>query len=66
MLWHNESLIIGEKAFGHAGAGGRPSFGYTMNRQGHGIMINHRGQSIVDECYQALGYRSDKGGVWTY
>jgi len=69
----NESLIIGEKAFGHAGAGGslgfadpecRLSFGYTMNRQGHGIMINQRGQSLVDECYQSLGYTSNKGGIW--
>ena len=73
--YENESLIIGEKAFGHAGAGGslgfadpecRLSFAYTMNRQGHGIMINHRGQSLVDACYQALGYRSDKGGIWAY
>ena len=72
--YENESLIIGEKAFGHAGAGGslgfadpecRLAFGYTMNRQGHGIMINRRGQSLVDQCYRALGYTSDKGGIWT-
>lgn len=71
----NESLIVGEKAFGHAGAGGslgfadpecRLAFGYTMNRLGNGIMINRRCRSLVDVCYQVLGYRSDKGGIWTH
>ncbi len=70
----NESLIMGEKAFGHAGAGGslgfadpecRLAFGYTMNQMGEGIMLNSRGQSLVDACYRSLGYQSDKSGVWT-
>ncbi|MBU2648038.1 beta-lactamase family protein [bacterium] len=73
-LFGNESLIIGEKAFGHAGAGGslgfadpecRLAFAYTMNRMGEGIMINSRGQSLVDAAYHSLGYTSDQGGVWT-
>jgi len=70
----NESLIMGEKAFGHAGAGGslgfadpecRLAFAYTMNQMGDGIMLNSRGQSLVDASYQALGYQSDMGGVWS-
>ena len=67
------SLLIGEPAFGHVGAGGslgfadpecRMSFGYTMNRMGFGILMNDRGQSLVDATYRALGYRSDASGVW--
>ena len=68
------SLLIGEPAFGHVGAGGslgfadpecQMSFGYTMNRMGFGILMNDRGQSLVDAAYRALGYRSDASGVWT-
>ena len=67
------SLLIGEPAFGHVGAGGslgfadpecRMSFGYTMNKMGFGILMNARGQSLVDAAYRALGYRSDASGVW--
>jgi CubicO group peptidase (beta-lactamase class C family) len=67
------SLLIGEPAFGHVGAGGslgladpacRMSFGYTMNRMGFGILMNDRGQSLVDAAYRALGYRSNASGVW--
>ena len=67
------SLLMGEPAFGHVGAGGslgfadpecRMSFGYTMNRMGFGILMNDRGQSLVDAAYRALGYRSDASGVW--
>jgi CubicO group peptidase (beta-lactamase class C family) len=67
------SLLIGEPAFGHVGAGGslgfadpecRMSFGYTMNRMGFGILMNDRGQRLVDAAYRALGYRSDASGVW--
>jgi len=67
------SAILSEAAFGHVGAGGsigfadpacRMSFGYTMNRMGLGILMNDRGQSLVDATYRALGYRSDAGGVW--
>jgi CubicO group peptidase (beta-lactamase class C family) len=69
----NCSAILSEAAFGHVGAGGslgfadpepRMSFGYAMNRMGLGILLNDRGQSLVDAAYRALGYRSDKGGVW--
>ena len=67
------SLLIGEPAFGHVGAGGslgfadpecRMSFGYAMNRMGFGILMNDRGQSLVDAAYRALGYRSDASGAW--
>jgi len=69
----NESAILGEHAFGHVGAGGSlgfadPScglgFGYAMNRQGKGILLNARGQSLVDATYRALGFRSDAAGTW--
>jgi CubicO group peptidase (beta-lactamase class C family) len=68
------SVIMSDAAFGHVGAGGslgfadpecRMSFGYSMNRMGLGILMNDRGQSLVDAAYRALGYRTDVGGVWT-
>jgi CubicO group peptidase (beta-lactamase class C family) len=67
------SVIMSEAAFGHVGAGGslgfadpacRMSFGYSMNRMGPGILLNDRGQSLVDAAYEAMGYRSNAGGVW--
>lgn len=60
----NCSCILSEDAFGHVGAGGsigfaspdaRMSFGYAMNRQGEGAMMNARGQSLIDAAYRALG-----------
>jgi CubicO group peptidase (beta-lactamase class C family) len=69
----NCSVIMSEDAFGHVGAGGslgfadpaaRMSFGYAMNRMGLGILMNDRGQSLVDATYRALGYRSNAGGTW--
>ena len=69
----NCSAILSDAAFGHVGAGGsigfadpdaRMSFGYAMNKMGLGILLNDRGQSLVDAAYRALGYTSDKGGVW--
>jgi CubicO group peptidase (beta-lactamase class C family) len=68
-----ETMILGRAAFGHAGAGGsvgfadpeaRLAFGYTMNRLGAGILLNARGQSLVDATYRTLGYRSDSPGCW--
>jgi CubicO group peptidase (beta-lactamase class C family) len=68
------SLLISEPAFGHVGAGGslgfadpecHMSFGYTMNRMGFGILMNDRGQRLVDAAYRSLGYRSNAGGVWS-
>jgi CubicO group peptidase (beta-lactamase class C family) len=67
------SVVLSPPAFGHVGAGGSigfadpeagMSFGYVMNRQGAGILLNDRGQSLVDATYRALGYRSDDAGVW--
>jgi CubicO group peptidase (beta-lactamase class C family) len=61
-----EGVLLSEEAFGHVGMGGshgfadpraRLSFGYTMNRQGTGLGVNERGQSLVDAVYRALGYR---------
>ena len=64
---------MSEEAFGHNGMGGavgfadpraRLSFGYTMNRQGPGLGVNARGQSLVDATYRALGYKQTGGGTW--
>jgi CubicO group peptidase (beta-lactamase class C family) len=68
-----DSMILSEEAFGHPGMGGslgfadpaaRLAFGYTMNKQGRGVCLNERGQSLVDAVYRALGYRTDRLGRW--
>ncbi|WP_163509273.1 serine hydrolase domain-containing protein [Fodinicola acaciae] len=68
-----EGILLSEEAFGHSGFGGslgfadpraRMSFGYAMNRQGIGLGVNERGQSLVDATYRALGYRRVPGGIW--
>ncbi|HEY6982769.1 serine hydrolase domain-containing protein [Reyranella sp.] len=68
-----DSVILGSAAFGHVGAGGSLgfadpaaglSFGYTMNRMGPGLLMNERGQSLVDAAYRSLGYGNKDGGVW--
>jgi CubicO group peptidase (beta-lactamase class C family) len=68
-----DSAILGSAAFGHVGAGGSLgfadpaaglSFGYTMNRMGPGLLMNERGQALVDAAYLSLGYRNKDGGVW--
>ncbi|MEO1662735.1 MAG: serine hydrolase domain-containing protein [Pseudomonadota bacterium] len=67
------SAIMGEAAFGHVGAGGSigfadpdcgMAFSYTMNQMGQGLLLNSRGQSVVDAAYQAMGYRTNAPGVW--
>lgn len=69
----NMSCIMSDAAFGHVGMGGsigfadpqaRMSMGYNMNRMGNGILVNDRCQSLIDEAYLALGYRSNASGVW--
>lgn len=69
-----DSVLLSEDAFGHAGFGGslgfadpvaRLSFGYTMNKQGRGLGANRRGQALVDAVYRTLGYRQPAGGgIW--
>jgi CubicO group peptidase (beta-lactamase class C family) len=68
-----DSLLLGETGFGHVGMGGsigfadpsaELSFGYTMNRMGAGILLNDRGQSLVDATYESLGYASNASGAW--
>jgi CubicO group peptidase (beta-lactamase class C family) len=58
-----DSLVLPESAFGHAGMGGslgfadpaaRLSFGYVMNKQGRGVLLNDRGLGLVDATYRAL------------
>lgn len=69
-----DSAILSSAAFGHVGAGGSIgfadpaeglSFGYSMNLMGPGVMLNPRGQSLVDATYRVLGYTSNTAGVWT-
>ena len=68
-----DSVILSSAAFGHVGAGGSlgfadptagMSFGYTMNRMGPGLLLNDRGQALVDAAYLSLGYKNKDGGVW--
>jgi CubicO group peptidase (beta-lactamase class C family) len=68
-----DSVILGEEAFGHAGMGGslgfadpkaRLSFGYAMTKMGRGVLLNERGQSLVDAAYRCLGYRGSASGRW--
>lgn len=68
-----QTQIIGDRAFGHVGAGGslgfadpdcQLAFGYTMNRMGPGSLLNPRGQALVDATYRKLGYRSKESGIW--
>jgi CubicO group peptidase (beta-lactamase class C family) len=58
-----ESLIMGEAAFGHPGRGGsmgfadpdcRMSFGYVMNNLGLGVLVNERGQRLIDAAYASV------------
>ncbi len=68
-----DSVIMGSAAFGHVGAGGSLgfadpaagfSFGYTMNQMGPGLLMNERGQALVDAAYLSMGYKNKDGGVW--
>jgi CubicO group peptidase (beta-lactamase class C family) len=70
-----DSMILSEEAFGHPGMGGslgfadtgaKMSFGYTMNKQGRGVGLNERGQSLVDAVYRAMGYRTNRLGWWSW
>jgi CubicO group peptidase (beta-lactamase class C family) len=68
-----DSVILSSAAFGHVGAGGSLgfadpaagfSFGYTMNQMGPGLLMNARGQKLVDAAYLAMGFKNKDGGVW--
>jgi len=68
-----DSAILGASAFGHCGLGGSIgfadpeaglAFGYTMNHAGLGVLLNERGQSLVDSVYRCLGHRSNASGCW--
>ncbi len=74
-LWDEESdsVILSSAAFGHVGAGGSLgfadpaagfSFGYTMNQMGPGLLMNGRGQRLVDAAYLSMGFRNKDGGIW--
>ena len=68
-----DSVIMSSAAFGHVGAGGSLgftdpaagfSFGYTMNQMGPGILMNRRGQALVDAAYLSMDFKTKDGGVW--
>lgn len=68
-----DSVVLSSAAFGHVGAGGSIgfadpahglAFGYSMNRMGPGILLNDRGQALVDATYRALGCTDSSSGVW--
>lgn len=59
-----DSAVLSPTAFGHVGAGGSIgfadpacglSFGYTMNRMGAGLLLNERGQSVIDATLACVG-----------
>jgi len=69
---NQDSGILSEDAFHHSGFGGSigfvdsragVAFGYVMNKQGQGTLLNPRGQSLVDATYRSLGY-VEAGGNW--
>jgi hypothetical protein len=35
-----------------------------MNRMGAGILLNARGQLLIDAAYRAVGLTSDASGAW--
>jgi CubicO group peptidase (beta-lactamase class C family) len=60
---HRARLGPNDAAFGHVGAGGSlgmadptagVAIGYAMNRMGAGLLLNERGQSLVDAVYECL------------
>ena len=60
---HRARLGPNPSAFGHVGAGGslgmadptaRVAIGYAMNRMGPGLLLNERGQALVDAIYDCL------------
>lgn len=68
----DESMIIGEHAFGTMGFGGsvafadptyRISFSYAMNRMG-GKVGGERVQSLIDALYTTLGATTNQPGAW--
>ncbi|HUR77921.1 MAG TPA: serine hydrolase domain-containing protein [Acidimicrobiales bacterium] len=65
--YDTDSVVIGDHAFGHVGMGGSIGFadpsiglamGYTMNRMGPGILLNERGQGLVDATCAAVAPRA--------
>ena len=68
-----DSVIMGPNAFGHVGMGGSVgfadpdaglAFGYSMNWLGGSILVNERGQSLIDAAYTAIGGTLVPGGDW--
>ena len=67
-----QSLALGRQAFGHVGMGGSVgfadpecglAFGYAMNRLGGGLLLNARGQGLIDAAYRCLGHKGGGAGA---
>ena len=58
-----EMLVCG-MSLGFADPAAGFSFGYTMNQMGPGILMNRRGQALVDAAYLSMGFKTKDGGVW--
>ena len=61
-----DSVNIREGAFGHVGAGGSIGFadpqiglslGYVMNQMGKSVLLDARGEGLVDVAYECAGQR---------
>ena len=66
-------FVLGPEAFGHVGAGGSIGFadpefamsmGYAMNKMGKGVLMNDRGQSLIDAAYRCAGANTNESGGW--
>jgi len=66
-------FVMGRQAFGHVGAGGsfaladpeaNLAMGYVMNQQGAGVLLNERGQNLIDATYDQLGFSGVHAGAW--
>ena len=63
-IWILLSTILIFGSIGFADPDCRMSFGYVMNKMGVGLMLNQRGQSLVDAAYQSLGLSTTDSGYW--
>ena len=45
-------------------AAGFSPFASTMNQMGPGLLLNARGQKLVDAAYLSMGFKNKEGGVW--
>jgi len=61
---HAAEIGGGGGSIGFADPECKLGFGYSMSKMGASLMLNERGQSLVDAVYKTLGYRTNKPGHW--